>query len=207
MAFANRWRPNHTLCMNAQWTIPNLLSASRIAAVPFLLLLAWLGEHGLFTALLALSFVTDALDGFLARRWHVTSALGARLDTWGDLAIYFTLPVCLWWLWPELLLDEWPWLVALVASYILPILVALLKFGGISSYHTWLVKVAVVAVACTLLLLLVGGPVWLLHLVVPLALLSGAEQIGITLLLGERRNDIPTLWHAWHITHRQGATD
>lgn len=178
------------------WTIPNILSASRIGAAPVLLLLAWFGFHDIFRTLLVLTLLTDALDGFLARRWNQTSELGARLDSWGDLAIYFTLPLCIWWLWPELVLEELGYILVIVASYLLPILVALIKFGGITSYHTWLVKAAVVVVGGAVLIMLFGGPVWPLHLAAPVAMVAGIEEILITLLLPQRLSDIPTLWHA-----------
>jgi phosphatidylglycerophosphate synthase len=43
-------------------------------------------EHalGYAAALFALAAVTDFLDGYLARRWHVESVLGAFLDTTAD---------------------------------------------------------------------------------------------------------------------------
>jgi len=43
-------------------------------------------EHalGLAASLFALAAATDFLDGYLARRWHVESVLGAFLDTTAD---------------------------------------------------------------------------------------------------------------------------
>ena len=69
-------------------TIPNLLTCSRFVIAPFLLALAWLGYENVFLILLAISFLTDALDGFVARLLEQTSELGARLDTLADLVIY-----------------------------------------------------------------------------------------------------------------------
>src|SRR5688572_7448036 len=53
-------------------------------AAPFLLLLLFTGNYDIFKWLLALSFFTDLIDGFLARKYKVTSILGARLDSIGD---------------------------------------------------------------------------------------------------------------------------
>lgn len=70
----------------ARAQIPNLLTFGRVAAVPVALALVLLapGLQGpLFLLFLAAS-VTDFLDGYLARKWQVTSALGALLDPIAD---------------------------------------------------------------------------------------------------------------------------
>ncbi len=64
--------------------LPNLLSALRLLAAPFA---AWLILEGhdiaaLFT--FAAAGASDGLDGFIARRWGVTSAFGAWLDPIAD---------------------------------------------------------------------------------------------------------------------------
>jgi cardiolipin synthase len=66
-------------------TVPNLLSVLRLAGVPLFLWLL-LGPHadGWALLVLALSGVTDWLDGVLARRWNQMSALGALLDPLAD---------------------------------------------------------------------------------------------------------------------------
>ena len=60
------------------WTIPNALSALRLAGVPVFLWLV-LGPHrdGIALLLLMASGVTDYLDGKLARMLGQTSKLGA----------------------------------------------------------------------------------------------------------------------------------
>ncbi|MBW2327077.1 MAG: CDP-alcohol phosphatidyltransferase family protein, partial [Deltaproteobacteria bacterium] len=74
-------------------SIPNLLSGFRLFAAPFLLYLAWMGHPNLFLVLLALSLLSDSIDGFVARRLNEVSELGTKLDSWGDLAIYLTVPL------------------------------------------------------------------------------------------------------------------
>jgi cardiolipin synthase len=68
-------------------TLPNLLTLSRIAIIPLVVLTfyldrpwdAWLGG-GLF----AVACVTDWLDGHFARRWQQISAFGRFLDPIAD---------------------------------------------------------------------------------------------------------------------------
>lgn len=64
--------------------IPNLLTISRIIAIPIII---FLGINNYYKALIvvaALIAFTDFLDGFLARKWQVTSLLGANLDAIAD---------------------------------------------------------------------------------------------------------------------------
>lgn len=175
--------------------LPNMLSGLRLAAAPALLVVAWLGYPRVFLVLLALSFLTDAADGFLARRLGQTSELGARLDSWGDFAVYLSLPVALWWLWPDLVLREAPFIAAIAASIVLPGVVALAKFRRLTSYHTWAVKLAVLLVACGLLVLFLGGPPWLLRVAAPMSVLAALEQMAITLMLPAPRSDVRSLVH------------
>ena len=67
------------------WTIPNALSALRLAGVPVFLWLV-LGPHrdGIALLLLMASGVTDYLDGKLARMLGQSTRLGALLDPAAD---------------------------------------------------------------------------------------------------------------------------
>ncbi len=91
---------------NRIWTVPNALSVLRLLGVPAFLYLL-LGPHADLWALLilALSGVTDWLDGVLARALDQTSRFGALLDPLADrLYILATLVglvlrhVIPWWL-------------------------------------------------------------------------------------------------------------
>ncbi len=61
-------------------TIPNLLSVSRLLLLPVVLLLLVKRQGIAALALMLISWVTDALDGFLARRLNQVSDLGRVLD-------------------------------------------------------------------------------------------------------------------------------
>ncbi len=71
--------------------IPNILTMSRLLVTP---LIIYLGINSQFLALFFLAIFiafTDFLDGKLARRWNVTSILGAKLDAIGDKCLAFAL--------------------------------------------------------------------------------------------------------------------
>jgi len=74
--------------------IPNALSVSRIVlAVGIILASSHLGfrTYMATVCMLAVAMGTDALDGYLARRWRTVSDLGYVLDTMGDRAIHLAL--------------------------------------------------------------------------------------------------------------------
>lgn len=78
--------------------IPTALTLLRIALIPvfvsvFYLPFTWV--HILTTAVFALAAITDWLDGYLARRWHQTSAFGAFLDPVADKLIVVVVLVLL----------------------------------------------------------------------------------------------------------------
>jgi cardiolipin synthase (CMP-forming) len=65
-------------------TIPNLISALRLALVPVFAVLLAQGQDGWALAVLAFSGATDWLDGVLARRLGQQSRLGELLDPAAD---------------------------------------------------------------------------------------------------------------------------
>lgn len=90
--------------------IPTLLTLARVAMIPVLVLLIYIPFpwHFQVAALVfGLAAITDWFDGYLARRWNQTTALGAFLDPVADKlmvavtlvllveqqdTLYFTLP-------------------------------------------------------------------------------------------------------------------
>src|SRR5881227_463611 len=67
--------------------MPNLLSFSRIVATILVFVLAILNQPWSFliaTVVFFLASMTDLLDGYLARRYHVVSPLGVFLDLTAD---------------------------------------------------------------------------------------------------------------------------
>jgi cardiolipin synthase len=61
-------------------TVPNILSVSRLLLLPAVLLLLFNHQGTAAVAVMLVSWSTDALDGYLARRLHQVSNLGRVLD-------------------------------------------------------------------------------------------------------------------------------
>jgi CDP-diacylglycerol--glycerol-3-phosphate 3-phosphatidyltransferase len=175
--------------------LPNLISVCRLLTTPILLLLAWCGYGKAFLVGTIACFASDVLDGYLARRFGQESLLGARLDSASDFVLYMTLPLGAWWLWPAIVLRESSFFLAVLASCVLPPLLALGKFHTLTSYHTWGVKLAALLVGGSAIMLFAGAPARLFHLAVPVGVLAAAEEIAITFVLPRPQADVRSLWH------------
>ena len=75
------------------YTVPNALSAMRIAAAPGIGWLVWEGHHDYaVVATVGLAF-TDWLDGYIAKNYRMTSVVGKFLDPMADKALVAALAV------------------------------------------------------------------------------------------------------------------
>ena len=80
-------------------SIPNLLSLFRLALIPVYMLIylnaTQPSHYYLSAAILAVSCLTDLIDGKIARRFNMVTTLGILLDPVSDKATQFTLILCL----------------------------------------------------------------------------------------------------------------
>ena len=145
---------------------------------------------------LAVSLFSDFADGFVAWKLNQVSELGSKLDSWADFAMYVSIPICAWWLWPELIRREAVFVIILVTSYLTPAFLGVLKYGRLTSYHTRGAKVSAILMGSAMLILFAGGSAWPFRLFTPVFVLSAIEEIAMTVILPEWRANVPSLWHA-----------
>ena len=76
--------------------IPNILTTARLVLVPIFAYLV-LGAQNLTAAaiVLILSGITDIVDGYIARRFHMVSNFGKVYDPFVDKLMQITAVVCL----------------------------------------------------------------------------------------------------------------
>jgi cardiolipin synthase len=75
--------------------IPNLITLGRIILVPIVVWAITSGEMLAAFALFLAAGISDAIDGFLAKRFHMSSELGAYLDPLADKALIVSIYVAL----------------------------------------------------------------------------------------------------------------
>ena len=79
--------------------IPNALTLARFAAIPVFIVLEATAEGGKSWAaaiVFGAAAITDQLDGWLARRWHVESRFGTVADPLADRLMIDAAVVLLW---------------------------------------------------------------------------------------------------------------
>ena len=80
-------------------TIPNLLSLFRLVLIPVYIVIYLnaqdMADYYIAGGILAVSCLTDAIDGKIARHFNMISTLGKILDPLADKVTQFTLIVCL----------------------------------------------------------------------------------------------------------------
>src|SRR5689334_15573161 len=92
-------------------SIPNLITLGRILLVPVVVWAIYSGAMWIAFVLFLVAGVSDAVDGFLAKRFGMASELGAYLDPLADKALIVSIYVTLG------IKDVIPgWLVILVVS-------------------------------------------------------------------------------------------
>jgi CDP-diacylglycerol--glycerol-3-phosphate 3-phosphatidyltransferase len=79
--------------------LPNALTIARLALIPVFVVLELRGEAGHSWAaaiVFAVAGVTDQVDGWLARRWHVESQFGKVFDPLADRLMIDAAVILLW---------------------------------------------------------------------------------------------------------------
>jgi len=194
-----------TTGMIAGGNLPNLLSAGRIASAPFLLASAWNGASAAFLLLFGLGLLSDVLDGFLARRLGQESEIGARLDQWGDFALWVALPFGAWWLWNETVRREAAYVLVALVAMLLPTAIGYAKYRAVPGYHTCSVKAGALAMGAAVPLLLLFDLAWPFRIAAAFQLVCAADELGITLLLRECHHDVPSVFHAVRLRRVQSS--
>lgn len=177
------------------YSIPNILSLLRLALVPVLVALATAQRGDIFLLVLAVSLISDVLDGYLARKLNLASELGAKLDSWGDILTYAAMILGLHLIWPSIFERQAEYLFAAMMSFILPTLLAFRKFGAYPSYHTWGAKLAAVLMAPAYYVLILTDADSFFRVVILFHVLVALEEMAITYILNQPRSNVGSVFY------------
>ena len=176
--------------------IINGITLYRLIAAPFLLFLIITRNTDLFKWLLAVSFFTDAIDGYLARKYKVVSIMGAKLDSAGDDLTVIVGVTGLFVLRSEFIKNELPWLVVIFILFLIQITAALIRYRAVTSYHTYLAKLAAICQGVFLILsFFMPEPSRLLfYIAIIITALDLLEEIVLTFLLSKWKANVKGLY-------------
>jgi CDP-diacylglycerol--glycerol-3-phosphate 3-phosphatidyltransferase len=172
--------------------VPNALTVLRLALVPIfvVLMLAADGGHSWPAGIVfGVAGITDQVDGFLARRWHVESAFGKVADPFADRLMIDAAVILLW------TADRLP-LVALglilVRDVVLLAGYKVLAPRGLDLDVSLLGKLATWILYASIALTIVtpsgtDWPLWLFWTGLVLALAAGAGYVAMAVQIFRRR--------------------
>ena len=169
-----------TVLQAHQWNIADTVTSVRISASLVLLVLP-LRSAG-FLVVYALAGLTDALDGWLARKTGAASDFGARLDGVVLLRLFpcfwQTLPAAVWYAVAVVLLVR-------LAAYA----TAVVKYRRFAALHTWLNKLTGVGVFLLPFVFAVSTGAAYSWAVCVLAFAASLEELAIHLCRKDYRAD------------------
>lgn len=170
--------------------LPNLLTLQRIIGSAALLFLAPLEPP--FLAVYVFCGLSDILDGFLARRWSVSSPAGALLDSIADFVLaavllYVFIP---YFSWPGWILI---WVASIALVRISALIVCRVRFCRFAFQHTVSNKITGFALFCFPLLLWLFGLTPTAILLCGIASLSALEELLIQIASKHLRRDIASI--------------
>ncbi len=172
-----------------------MLSGARALAVPVLLVLALEEQRVAFTWVLIPALLSDIFDGWIARAFALESTLGAALDSVADSLMLFVSVYGIWVFHPEVIRGH-AWLCGIaVGLWALEDLLALARYGRLSSFHTYLSKVVANLLGFFIgWLFLFGFEPWMLYLAAGASIVASLEELALLKVLPEWRADVRGLW-------------
>ncbi|MDP4149766.1 MAG: CDP-alcohol phosphatidyltransferase family protein [Bacteroidota bacterium] len=185
----------------------NGITIWRILAAPLVIYLAFSHNLDLFKWFLALSFFTDAVDGYLARRYKVVSKRGAVLDSVGDDLTVLAGIIGIFVFKLDFIRDQLPLILVMTFFFILQVSLALIRYRKMSAFHTWLAKIAAVLQGVFLLLLFfLPHPLYFLfYLAASVTILDLTEETALVLLLPEWKENVKGLF--WVLKTKRNRKD
>ena len=124
------------------WYVINGITLYRIVAAPFLLVLLFSGQYDIFKWLLGVSFFTDMIDGFLARKYKVASIMGTKLDSIGDDLTVLVGIIALFVMKGSFIRQEKIIFIILLVLFLIQTSYAFIRYRKMTNFHTYLAKAA-----------------------------------------------------------------
>jgi CDP-diacylglycerol--glycerol-3-phosphate 3-phosphatidyltransferase len=125
--------------------LPNAISTCRLLATPVLLVAALARQPRFFAWLLLACLLSDIADGLIARAFRLQSPLGAALDSTADVLVTLIAAT-------GIVTMQWPFVVAhawqlelLAGLFAGEVIISLLRYHRLSSFHTYLVRASAYA--------------------------------------------------------------
>lgn len=179
------------------YNIADWFSFFRLFAAPFLLMLLWFENREWFSWLLLLSYCTDAIDGFLARKLKIASPRGSQLDSLGD-QVTFIIGILGLYCFETTFIKTYLWVILIAfIPYIIQILLAYYKYGKATAFHTYLAKLSAIIQSIFILSSLFYMPeITLFYIMIIIGVLETVEEITLIFMYDYWVSDVKGIYMA-----------
>lgn len=179
------------------YNIADWFSFYRVLAAPFLILLLWLDERQLFAWFLLISYSTDAIDGYLARKLKITSPRGSQLDSFGDQITLVIGLVGLLVFENEFIKKNIILISIAFVPYIIQMIIAYFKYGKATAFHTYFAKLSAIIQSAFILYSLFFVPNYtLFYIMIAFGLLETFEEIMLIFMYDNWASDVKGIYWA-----------
>jgi len=184
------------------WTIPNIITFYRLLAFPVILFFILTKNEKLFVVFLIINLLSDAIDGYIARKFKMETEFGARLDSIADNLTYV---LAFTGIFVFKLEDLMPYIVSLsvyIGLLIITVALSLVKFKRFPSLHLYTTKINGYVQGIFMICLFTVGLIPLIYYtVITLGIIGAVESIVIQLIISEMRSNVKGLY--WVIRERK----
>src|SRR5210317_1729367 len=176
------------------FNIADWFSFYRIMALPVLLGLIWFDQRLLFAWLLLISYSTDAIDGFLARKLKITSPRGSQLDSIGDQITLIIGLLGLFYFETSFIKANLVIILIAFIPYIIQMILAYLKYGKATAFHTYLAKLSAILQSLFILWSLFFTPNYtLFYIMIIIGLIETFEEITLIFMYDNWASDVKSI--------------
>lgn len=187
--------PHTSARSNRFWTIPNVLSGTRLIG-SFAIVGCALAERPIVVLVLFIVLeMTDWFDGRLAIALNQRTTFGARLDSAADVTLATAALFAGLWLHWTALQAELVWIGSAIGTYWISSIFGLIKFRQVPAYHTFAAKKCWGLITIGVVCLFAEWHLWPLRVALIAVTLTNLEAISITAALRAPRVDVTSLWH------------
>ena len=185
------------------FNIADWFSFYRVLAAPILLVLLWLDYRQLFAWFLLISYATDAIDGFLARKLDITSPRGSQLDSFGDQITLILGLIGLFYFETAFIKENLAIILIAFLPYFIQMILAYVKYGKATAFHTYLAKLSAVVQSAFILWSLFFSPIYpLFYIMIVIGILETIEEISLIFIYKNWVSDVKSIFWAIKDTRR-----
>jgi CDP-diacylglycerol--glycerol-3-phosphate 3-phosphatidyltransferase len=181
---------------NRAFYLVNVISVYRMMASPLLVILALTGFYDVFKWMLPLSFATDMVDGYLARKYKVATKIGSFLDSIADdlTVIAGIVGLFVWKM--DFMRENKVVIIGLMILLLIQNALALIKYRKLSSFHTYGAKISALFQGVFLILMfLLPEPIYpLFYVAVIISALDLIEEIIMVIIIPKWMTDVKGLY-------------